>query len=145
MVEGELGLVVSDRKSLPGWRAYPFNKQGRFHLSTVERRYERPSDQMTGVLQSPWFVIRGQRMTFLVGGGDSATTYVALVDKDGEELLRAGGTNGPVMRRVNWDVSRLIGKTVAVRVVDRKQRVWAHITFDDFSADAELVDVQSRP
>ena len=56
-----------------------------------------------------------------------------------QEVLRAGGTNSPVLRRVRWDVSPWIGKQVFLRIVDRKTRSWAHVTFDDFSVDGQLV------
>jgi hypothetical protein len=44
----------------------------------------------------------------------------------------------------SWDVSRFLGKTVAVTIVDRKQRGRAHITFDDFSVEAKLVKPVNR-
>jgi arylsulfatase len=139
VVEGEFDLVVSDQPSLVGWPDVPFNKQGKHHLSTVERRDgRRGDDTMTGVIQSPRFVVRGKAMSFLVGGGNSPETYVALCSADGTELMRAGGTNSPVLQRVNWDVGQYSGQEVYLRIVDRKKRVWAHITFDDFSTEGEL-------
>jgi hypothetical protein len=48
------------------------------------------------------------------------------------------------MRRVNWDVSQFVGRTAFLRIVDQRERQWAHVTFDDFSADGELVASQSR-
>ncbi len=143
VVEGELDLVVSDLESLPRWKHMPFNKQGKYHVSTVERSGGRDGDDtMTGVIQSPTFVLRGRAMSFLVGGGDSPQTYVALCTDDGKELMRAGGTNGPMLRRVNWDVSAYVGQKVYLRIVDRKQRHWAHITFDDFSTEGAVIPGQ---
>ena len=83
-------------------------------------------------------------MSFLIGGGNSDTTYVALAGEDGKELMRACGTNGPMMRRVNWGVGQLMGRTAFLRVVDQRERQWAHVTFDDFSADGELVEPLPR-
>ncbi len=76
-------------------------------------------------------------MSFLVGGGAHDDTYVALC-ADGGEVLRAGGSNGPIMLRVTWDVRAYQGKEVFLRVVDRRKKSWAHITFDDFSAEGRL-------
>ena len=76
-------------------------------------------------------------MSFLVGGGDGPETYVALVRPTARKSCRAGGTNSPVLRRVNWDVSAYIGQEVFLRIVDRKT-AWAHVTFDDFSIDGRL-------
>jgi arylsulfatase len=138
VVEGRFDLVVSDRPALPGWPSVPFNHEGKCHLSTLERSDGPPDDAMTGVIESPRFLVKGDKMTFLVGGGDGPETYVALVTPDGQEVLKAGGTNSPVMRRVTWDVAAWAGQVVFLRVVDRKQRGWAHITFDDFSTEGEL-------
>jgi hypothetical protein len=113
----------------------PFNKQGRFHLSTVEQPNNQAADAMTGVVESPRFVVRGKAASFLIGGGDRPATYVTLYTAAGKEVLRAGGTNSPVLRRVRWDVWPWIGQEVYLRVVDRKTHSWAHITFDDFSVD----------
>jgi arylsulfatase len=134
VVEGELGVIVSARDALPQWTDVPFNKQGRYYLSTIDTE-DGVSDSMTGVIQSPIFTLTGTKMSFLVGGGDHEQTHVALCTVDGEELMRAGGTNSPVLRRVNWDVSEHQGKRVVVRIIDRKQRTWAHLTFDDFSTE----------
>ncbi len=90
---------------------------------------------MTGVIESPRFVLEGKAMSFLVGGGKHPDTYVALCAADGKEVLRAGGTNSPILRRVTWDVSAYQGEEVFLRVVDRREKTWAHITFDDFSAE----------
>ncbi len=139
VTEGQFDLVVSDRPALPMWTDVPFNKQGKYHLSTVERKSGGGVDAMTGTIESPRFVLRGKAMSFLVGGGDSDQTYVALCTLSGKQLMQAGGTNSPVMRRVRWDVSRYVGQTLLLRIVDRKQKSWAHITFDDFSTDGQLL------
>lgn len=139
VVEGEFGLLVSDRPALPQHTYQPFNKQGEYHLSTVERADDPPTDQMTGVVESPRFRLTGSKISFLIGGGNGPDTYAALCRPDGTELMRAGGTNGPALRRVNWDVEKYVGETVVLRVVDRKTKEWGHVTFDDFSAEGELV------
>jgi hypothetical protein len=140
VVEGKFDLVVSDQPSLVGWPDVAFNKQGKYHLSTVERSDGlRGDDSMTGVLESPRFVLHDGKLSMLVGGGDGPDTYVALCTADGKEVLRAGGTNSPVLQRVNWDASSYESQEVFLRIVDRKRRVWAHITFDDFSAEGQMV------
>jgi len=138
VVEGRFGLLVSDRKSLPRWADVPFNKQGTYHLSTVETEDD-ATDKMTGVVESPRFRLKGDRMSFLVGGGDGDRTYVALSTADGTEVLRAGGPKGPYFRRVRWDVSPWKGRGVFLRVVDRKTAGWGHVTLDDFSTEGTLL------
>ena len=44
------------------------------------------------------------------------------------------------MKRTIWDVSRLKGKTVFLRVVDKRVDGWGHLTFDDFSINGALVE-----
>jgi hypothetical protein len=143
VVEGEFDLLVSDRKSLPQWTDVPFNKQGTYHLSTVETN-EGATDKMTGVIESPRFHLSGEQMSMLAGGGHDDRTYIALCRADGTEVLRTGGPNGPFFRRVQWDVSAWKGQVVFLRIVDRKTAGWGHITLDDFSTAGEIV-VGSSP
>ena len=92
------------------------------------------------VIQSPDFVVRGAKASFLASGGfDPDSLYVGLFDAaSGKLLLSAGGLQGPQMKRTTWDVSQLKGKTVFLRVVDKNVGAWGHLTFDDFSIDGEL-------
>ena len=67
-------------------------------------------------------------------------THFWVVDpKTGEILLRAGGADGPQMRRVNWDVGKWKGQKVFLRITDRHSGGWGHLCFDDFSVEGELV------
>ena len=49
-----------------------------------------------------------------------------------------------MLHRVNWDVNKYLGQTVRLRVVDQKQRSWAHVAFDDFSVQGKLVDAAAQ-
>ncbi|NIP97413.1 MAG: hypothetical protein GWO24_29860, partial [Akkermansiaceae bacterium] len=140
VVEGKLGEPVSGAVSLPRWKHKPFNREGKFHLSTIATG-KGPSDRQTGVLESPPFALRGDRASFLVSGGyHPATLYVALCDAaTGEVLHREGGPEGPRMHRVYWDVTAWKGMTVRLRIVDRNTGGWGHLCFDDFSVEGELV------
>jgi hypothetical protein len=95
---------------------------------------------MTGVIQSPVFVLEGPAVSFLVGGGTGPETYVALCTPDGKEHLKAHGTGSPILKRVRWDATPLVGQRLFLRVVDRKERNWGHVTFDDFSAEGRSED-----
>ncbi len=136
---GQAGHPVSDRGSLPRHRGKPFNQEGKFHLSTVQTS-DGFSDQQQVSFQSPRFIIHGDRASFLSSGGfDPKTLYVGMFDADSNELLlNAGGPKGPQMKRTTWDVSKLKGKTVFLRVVDQNVGGWGHLTFDDFSVEGEL-------
>lgn len=140
VVEGMLKEPLTNRIDLPNHRTRPFNKQGAWFLFTGNQQAEASgNDRLTGVLESPPFQLRGGRISFLVGGGNHPGTYVALVDANGNELLRASGSNSPIMKRVYWNVDEYIGQTVSIRLVDRSKAGWGHVTFDDFSCDALLV------
>ena len=122
------------------------NKQGKWFLTTLERKDGgKGNDAQTGVVESPMFKITGNRASFLVGGGRHPDTYVALVEAaTGSELLKGRGRDTERMFRVNWDVSPHRGKSVFLRIVDRSANSWGHVTFDDFSAEAELDEATSR-
>ncbi|MFP6882162.1 MAG: sulfatase [Roseibacillus sp.] len=145
VVQGQLGKAVSAEVSLPKWKEKPFNREGKFHLSTLNTGAG-PSDKQTATLESPRFVLRGDRASFLASGGfDEATLYVALCDAmTGDLLRRAGGTHGPQMHRVTWDLTAWKGRTVFLRIVDRHVGAWGHLMFDDFSVDGEPVAATPR-
>lgn len=140
VLEGEFGKPVSNAASLPSFKDRPFNREGSFHLSTVNTG-DKFSDKQTGMIESSAFKLRGKQISFLVSGGyDKKSLYVALVDiETGEEFLTVGGPNGPQMKRVVWDVGDHVGREFFLRIIDRKTSNWGHLTFDDFSVDGELV------
>jgi len=139
VVDGRFDLIVSDRTSFPNWPHLPFNKQGKYHLTTADRRDRlNGDDTMTGVIRSPTFVLEGPAMTFLVGGGAGQGTHVALCDTDGKELLTACGNAGPILKRVRWNVKPFVGQRLFLQIVDKATGGWGHVTFDDFSAEGKI-------
>lgn len=141
VVEGRFEALVNDRSHFHHTLgAARYNKQGKHFLTTLERAGGgRGNDQQTGIVESPEFTLRGDRASFLVGGGRHANTYVALVDaQSGEELLTARGANTEIMQRIDWDVASLKGRRVRLRLVDQNMGGWGHVTFDDFSCQAAL-------
>jgi len=44
------------------------------------------------------------------------------------------------MQRVVWRAEGLVGKRVTVKIVDRRQGPWGHVTFDDFSAQGKRIE-----
>lgn len=145
VVEGRFDAPVTDRTGLPNHPGQPFNKQGKFLLFTGQRRDRKTGDDsFSGVIESPPLVLRGKRLSFLVGGGSGKNTYVALCDESGKELVKAHGRDGPALRRINWEVGDYIGQTLKLRIVDRSTGGWGHVTFDDFSCHGELAAVSQR-
>ncbi|MFC3116078.1 LamG-like jellyroll fold domain-containing protein [Cellvibrio fontiphilus] len=97
----------------------------------------------TGELRSARFVLGGNgQLNFLIGGGmDRDNLYVALVDADtGQELMRATGTEAADqadgarhgLRRVYWDASSALGKTLYFILRDQSKGPRAYLNVDDF-------------
>ena len=134
VVDGAFGLLVSPPRDVR-------RHEGDRLLTTLQRPKEaNKSDRMTGVLESPVFVLGGPEMTFRVGGGKHADTYVALCTLDGKEHRRASGASSVVMREVRWQAPELVGRPLFLRVVDRHTGGWGHVTFDAFRARGAIDD-----
>jgi len=142
VVEGWFEHPVSDRAVFHnGYAEVPqnrYNKQGQFYLSTVERKTGPSNDQMTGVLESPVFVLDGPDISFLIGGGRAKTTYVALCTLNGEEILKASAHQTEIMHRVTWSAGQWVGQPVFLRIADASTQGWGHVTFDDFTAQGTI-------
>ena len=142
VTEGEFDNPVSKRAVFHN--VYPeipqnrYNKQGRFYLSTVEQKTGPSNDQMTGVIESPVFVLDAPSISFLIGGGDAETVYVALCTQDGKEILKARGRQTEIMERAQWSAPPLVGQKVFLRIVDASTDGWGHVTFDDFTAQGRI-------
>lgn len=139
VIEGTAGRLISNHAALPRHTGRPYNHQGKFHLSTIATK-DSFSDHQQVTLQSPAFIIEGDKVSFLASGGYKPNSlYVGLIDAETKKLLRsAGGNTGPQMQRTIWDVSTLKGKIVYLQVVDKDTGGWGHLTFDDFSVEGTL-------
>ena len=83
-----------------------------------------------GSLTSSSFTIQKSYISFLIGGGDLAglTSLQLLVD---QKIMReAIGRSDHNMRPTTWDVSALIGKKAALRMVDASTRPHGYILVD---------------
>ncbi|MEO1527038.1 MAG: sulfatase-like hydrolase/transferase [Planctomycetota bacterium] len=141
ITQGRFGHPVGGRKQF--FRNLgDYNKQGRYYLTTLEAAAdaERGNDKQTGVIVSPCFIPEAGSMTFRVGGGSRAETYVALCKMDGTELLKAHGVNDQTMQAVAWDLTPFAAQKLFLKVVDRSQIGWGHITADNFQFDGEVLD-----
>ena len=140
VVEGKFGHAIGNRAEFfRNKREY--NKQGEFYLTTLEAvaDAEKGMDSQTGVIVSPLFVPERGPMTFRVGGGQGASTYVALCTADGKEVQFARGINDQVMQEAKWDLAPYAGKQMFIKVVDKSTGGWGHITVDDFQFDAKVL------
>jgi len=138
VVEGAFDLLVCDRPMFHNRPDVAYNKEGKYFLSTLEGEGYTSRDPLTGVIESPVFVLTGTEISLLVGGGSHDDTYVALCSLDGETLFRATGINDETMQRITWDVSSHLGQRVFFQVVDRNQGGWGHVTLDDIHATGRI-------
>ncbi|MEV4897395.1 hypothetical protein AB0K48_49470, partial [Nonomuraea sp. NPDC055795] len=141
IVSGSFGRLITDRATFHN-DARPYNKQGRFFLSTLETPTQTPSDGYRGVVVSAPFTVVQPVVTMLVGGGSGANTYVAICAYDetkpdgcGQELSVTRGNSAEVMARRQLDVSAHVGRRVIVKAVDDSIGGWGHITLDDIRND----------
>ena len=139
--------------------SYSANPQGDWWIGTFERFQNQPGQNPgdaqgevpEGTLTSAEFLIQGDTISFLVGGGrhpledPNGVEIVALVI-DGEIVRWATGENSQTMRRESWDVSDYSGQTAQIRIIDENTTDdWQFINCDDFrmTRDGEAVSFVS--
>ena len=117
------------------------NYQGRYLIATSENcpglsdvtgAIQEKRDKLTGELISLPFIIQGDSISFLLGGGKSCSVNLIVNDKIAHS---ATGNDTETMRRVEWNVSVLKRKTAQIIVVDNSSEEGGHISFDDVKFD----------
>ncbi|MBL7188456.1 MAG: SUMF1/EgtB/PvdO family nonheme iron enzyme [Phycisphaerae bacterium] len=87
-------------------------------------------DGSEGTLTSPDFIIRGQTITFLVGGGKFPGKTCMNLIVGGKVVRTVAGHESNTLRLDGWDVSGLMGKTAHLQMIDTKTGKWGHILID---------------
>ncbi len=92
-------------------------------------------DRTTGSLTSPRFKIQRKYLNFLIGGGGHAGKTCMNLLLDGKIVRTAAGPNtepggSEELDWASWDVHDLIGKEVAIQIVDNHTGGWGHINVD---------------
>ena len=88
-------------------------------------------DAATGRLLSPPFVLTGDRMRLLVGGGrDDERLRVSLL-VDGRRVFSATGTFFETLGRREWNIAPFRGKHAQIEIVDEATGAWGHILVDE--------------
>jgi putative membrane-bound dehydrogenase-like protein len=116
--------------------------QGQFWIGGFEKKGDKP----TGTLTSVPFKVTHPWATFLVGGGPyEKETCVEVVDGATKDVIfRAAGTESESLSRVAVDLTKLAGKDIFVRVVDKHTGHWGHVNFDDFRFHSDKPKVTPR-
>ena len=99
-------------------------------------------DGATGMIRSNPFVITGNSMNLLVGGGNYPDLcYVALVESgSGTVLFKETGEDSDAMNRRYWDLTSHPGKTVYFEIADLSNSAFGHICVDDIQESDEILN-----
>jgi putative membrane-bound dehydrogenase-like protein len=108
--------------------------------------YEKHGDKPQGTLTSVPFLVTHPWATFLVAGGPhEKQTCVELVDVAKKDVFfRVSGTESESLAKVAVDLTKLVGKEIQIRVVDKHSGHWGHVNFDDFRFHSEKPNVAPR-
>jgi hypothetical protein len=124
--------------------------EGLCWLSSYER-YQGPlgigtsgayqGDAPMGVMRSRPFIIAGNSMTLLVGGGNyPAACYVALVDAfTHQTIFSETGRNTDAMSRRYWDLRPYKGRRVYFEISDNSSEPFGHISCDGIVESYDIV------
>jgi hypothetical protein len=87
----------------------------------------------TGVITSYPFIVTGDRICFLIGGGYyPETCYIALLDAEADTiLLKETGTDQETMTQHIWNVRPYAGMLAAITIVDQETGWFGHINIDE--------------
>jgi len=113
--------------------------KGNYYVGTYEHRYDisiEPGayvgDEPVGSLTSDPFVIWGESIRFLIGGGCNLLTVYAELLVDGHPTLRTTGKCSERMEQEEWLVKEFLGHTAQIRIMDSGSGYWDHISVDHF-------------
>jgi len=126
---------------MPGWtfegdflrwpvknpRRFNWNNDGLPFIGTCEDGRGAFDDELTGTALSPRFTVTKPKIRLKVGAGSGDGVYVELLDENGKRQAIARGVNSETMDEVVWDVAKLRGQRVQIRIVDNEKGGWGHI------------------
>jgi hypothetical protein len=88
-------------------------------------------DRATGKLVTAPFLLTGDRMRFLIGGGhDPERLRISLII-DGRREFSETGTDWETLGRREWDIAPFRGKTATIEIVDEAVGAWGHLLVDE--------------
>ncbi|MEY3458890.1 MAG: hypothetical protein RL215_2047, partial [Planctomycetota bacterium] len=120
------------------WPGQESGRDGRYFIGG----YEIVRDGGRGTLTSPSFTADRPWGSFLIGGGQDATTRAeVLLEGSGDQpetvLFSASGRDREQMRRVAVDLRNVQNRRLRIRLVDENAGGWGHLNFDDFRLHSE--------
>lgn len=113
--------------------------KGDWFIGTYENRPSKTvaaganqSDKPKGTITSPAFIIKGDKIRFLIGGGCDINLVRAELEIDGKVVEKTTGKCIEPMESHVWNVGSYMGKTAYVRLVDNSSGSWGHVNADHF-------------
>ncbi|MBI1374709.1 MAG: hypothetical protein GC159_18475 [Phycisphaera sp.] len=105
--------------------------------------YEVLEDTPTGTLTSKPFKVTQPWASMRVAGGNHPETRVEIADaKSGKVWFSVSGNNSETLEPVLADLSKHVGDSAIIRIVDEHTGGWGHINFDDFRLFAKRPSVE---
>ena len=162
-MEGQkIGVVTG----AAGWwnENFTYNKKGTYLFSGIVDEGAGVLESHKGTLTSSAFVVGGSGyITFMLGGGGNPLEcYISIIDAEtGEELARYANSlfndrgtgilnHGSNLANMVWykaDLSKFMGRSVKIRVVDNSTSNWGLLTVDSFVTyykDATLISEKAN-
>ncbi|WP_187273947.1 GH116 family glycosyl-hydrolase [Paenibacillus sp. N3.4] len=115
----------------------PYNKEGKYFLSTLEGGGTTYADTYNAVVVSPQVTLTRPTVSMLVGGGNGTNTYVAACTVDTSqanscrEVGKMQGANAETMQLRSLDLSAYLGQKIFFKMFDNSNSSWGHVTLDD--------------
>jgi hypothetical protein len=88
-------------------------------------------DGAVGTLRSPPFEIRGDMLSFRIGGGRDPQRIVFRLRVDGVVVRQATGCQTEILRDVYWNLRPWKGRTAQLEIEDGSINGWGHILLDE--------------
>ncbi len=108
--------------------------------------FDPDGDSATGTLTSPEFKVDKRYLHFLVGGGAHAGMTCVELLVDGQVVQSEAGKGSEALDWASFDLAKLKGKKIKIRVADRHSGNWGHILADQFIlCDAPIDKLSVNP
>eukprot|EP01038_Epipyxis_sp_PR26KG_P006150 gene6150-8477_t len=127
---------------------------GRYYIGTYEKRPGAPSnykiadpsysagseqgDRPIGWIISDVFIIKGDEIRMMVGGGCNIQLIFVELLVDGFSVAKVTGRCNEKMHPQRFDVSAMRDRAAQIRIVDNSTTNWGHINVDQFEFDWEV-------
>ena len=105
----------------------PLGQSGRFVNSYLPPDADLPTGRMT----SPSFVIEGELITFVMGGGKVPDSEKLELLVDDQPVRKATGCNSEWMGQHVWNISMFRGKLARLVITDASSGTWGHTLVDE--------------